>query len=193
MAATDEQALEALAKKLHPDTIRSNLVRAGLYLAGWEMLKSEMQNKVREFYTVDVGGPYSARRYAEKVLALDSGKEKGKIFRASLLWLVETAALTEAQAERIRQMLDHRNEIAHEMPKVLVDDGHAGVDVALLREMRDIIAALGVFWGRIEIDTDPDFVGRDVADEDIRSGVSLFMDHLVAAAEEVATAAPASR
>jgi hypothetical protein len=83
-------------------------------------------------------------------------------------------------------MREHRNEIAHELPRMLVDSDHAGIDIALLQELRDIIAALGRFWGRIEVDTDPDLVGHEIADADIVSGVSLLMDHLVAAAEKSA-------
>jgi len=52
-----------------------------------------------------------------------------------------------------------------------------------LHELKDLISALGVFWGRIEIETNEDFVGREIADADIVSGNSLLMGHLVAAAE----------
>jgi hypothetical protein len=184
MTTARDQAFDALLKKLAPDVIRSNLVRAGLFLAGWEFLKSEIEKKVREFYMVDLDpGPISAQRYATKVLALDSGPEKGKVFRASMQWLVDGGALTEIQVARIREMRQRRNEIAHELPKILVNAEHPGIDVALVRELRDIIAALGRFWGRIEIDTDEELAGRDIADADIISGLSLLMEHLVAAAE----------
>ena len=191
MTTTRDQAFEALLKKLAPDVVRSNLVRAGPFLAGWEILTSEIVKKVREFYMVDLdAGPLSGQRYATKVLALDSGPEKGKVFRASLQWLVDGGALTELQATRIRQMRQHRNEIAHELPKILVNAEHAGIDVALVRDLRDIIAALGRFWGRIEIDTDEELAGRDIADADIISGLSVLMEHLVAATELSAEGPP---
>jgi len=45
--------------------------------------------------------------------------------------------------------------------KGFIDPEHAGVDLGLLRDMRDIIAALGVFWGRIEVDINEDLAGRE--------------------------------
>lgn len=148
MPIASDHSLDVQLRKLDPDVIRSNLVRAGLFLAGWELLKSEIQKKVREFYMVDLDdGPISAQRYASQVLALDSGPETGKVFRASLLWLIDGGAISEIQAARIRQMREHRNEIAHELPKILVDADHAGIDVALVRELRDIIAKAGSVLG----------------------------------------------
>ena len=41
-------------------------------------------------------------------------------FGASLLWLVEGDALSEAHAARIRALRDYRNEVAHELPKMLL-------------------------------------------------------------------------
>lgn len=143
MPTKHEELVAKLSEKLHPDAIRSNLVRAGLFLAGWEMLKSEITKQVRLFYGATVKGswgnysfvpddedPISRQRYAEEVLALDTGKKKGKIFRASLRWLVESEALTETQPARVQEMERHRNEVAHELMKVVVDPDHQGVDVA---------------------------------------------------------------
>jgi len=174
-------SVEAILKKLAPETIRSNLVRAGLFLAGWEILKSEVQEKVRDFFLEGFDGSdfvYSAR-YKARVLDRHQSR-----FEASLLWLVETEALTKAQAARVRVLRDRRNEIAHELPKLLVDPDHAGVDLAVIQELKDLIGGLGVFWGHIEVDTNPYFVDQEVADADIKSGVSILMEHLVAAADE---------
>jgi hypothetical protein len=185
MSMTDDQFVQALSKKFHPDAIRANLVRAGLFLTGWEMLKSEIEKKVQGFFWegFDSRGQRYSKSYQTDVLSRHESR-----FQASLLWLVEQDAVTEAKATRIREMREHRNEIAHELRTVLIDPEHAGVDLALLREMRDIIAALGVFWGRIEVDTNEDFVAREIADADIKSVVSLLMDYLVAAAEDAAPA-----
>lgn len=190
MAATTDPPLSPLAEKLHPDTIRLNLIRAGLFLIGWEMLKSEIQKKVRDFYMMDLDvGPLPACDYERKVLSLDDGPEKGKVFRASVRWLVKNDALTEAQVARVWEMLDHRNEIAHELFALLMERKRAGIDLAMLHEMRDLIAALGVFWGRIEIETNGDFDGQEIADADIKSSFSMMIDYLVAAAEDAAAGA----
>jgi hypothetical protein len=81
MAVVDKRFVEALSKKLDPDAIQSNLVRAGLFLAGWEMLKSEIENKVRDFfsYGFDSNGPLYSPRYKTDVLSRHESQ-----FQASL-------------------------------------------------------------------------------------------------------------
>jgi hypothetical protein len=151
-----------------------------MFLTGWELLKNEIQDGVRQFFVTgfDQQGPDPDPRYARDVLSRHQHP-----FEASLLWLVDQQALSLTQAARVRELRVHRNEVAHELPKLLVDPAHE-VSAELLREMGVVLRALGVFWGRIEVDINPDFDGRDVKDEDIRSGASLLMEHLVSACED---------
>ena len=173
---------EEQLRKLQPDVIRSNLVRAGLFLAAWELLKSEVQVKVKEFFWqgFDQTGPKYSPSYQTEVVARHKS-----LFEASLLWLVDESALSEEQAARVRRLRDHRNEVAHELPKMLLEPGR-DVGIALIREMRELIGALGRFWGRIEIDIDPNLAGKGIADADIQSGILLLMNHLVSAIEATA-------
>lgn len=175
-----KSSLEDVLEKLEPRAIRTSLNRAGLFLVGWEMLKMEIQDKVREFFAdgFDENGPMISERYHERVL----GQHKS-VFEASLLWLVEVGALTQEQTDRIRDLRIYRNVVAHELPKLLLEPGH-DVDVARIHLMRDVIVTLGQFWGRIEVDGNADFDGRDVKDEDIQSGSMLVMELLVAAVED---------
>jgi hypothetical protein len=175
------KALERLMERLEPTVLRSNLIRAGLLLSGWELLKGEVQDKVRDFYLsgFDETGLIYSKEYETRVLA----KHKSA-FEASLLWLVEAHGVTEAEAESIRNLRVYRNQVAHELPRMLLDPVGHGVDVNRVREMRALLAKIGTFWGRIELDTNPDLDGHNVADEDIISGVSLLMNVLVEIAEE---------
>jgi hypothetical protein len=47
-------SLENIRQKLQPSMIRSNLVRAGLFLTGWELLKAEIQDKVHGIFSAGV-------------------------------------------------------------------------------------------------------------------------------------------
>lgn len=181
-------SVDEMLKKLEPEHVRANLVRAGLYLAGWEMLKSEIQNKVKEFYLTgfDENGLTYSIDFDRRVLARHKSR-----FEASLLWLVEANGLTEAEADQARALREYRNEVAHELPKMLTEVGH-DIDVDRIRQMNHLLKSLGVFWGRIEVDINPDFDGQDVDDEGIQSGIMLLMEHLLAAAEEMATPAAVS-
>jgi hypothetical protein len=55
--------------------------------------------------------------------------------------------------------------------------------VNLLEEMATILRAVGAFFGRIAIECNPGFDDEAMKDDDIKSGTSLLMDHLVASCE----------
>src|SRR5687768_12192121 len=124
-------SIDDMLKKLEPENIRANLVRAGLYLAGWEMLKTEVQDKVKAFYLIgfDENGFTYSDDYEKRVLARHKSR-----FLASVLWLVEAGALTEADADQLRALREYRNEVAHELPKMLVEVGH-DIDVDRIRQI----------------------------------------------------------
>lgn len=174
--------LEACLKKLQPASVQASLIRAGLFLAGWELLRAEVQGKVKGFFSIgfDEAGETYSTDYETRVLARHKSA-----FEASLLWLVEANALTVAQAECVRRIRTHRNVVAHELPTLLVDPGKE-VDADLLREMQAVLGALGRFWGRIEVDISPDFDGVEVQDEGIQSGSMLLMQHMIDAAKAIA-------
>jgi hypothetical protein len=171
-------SIDETLNKIEPGNIRSNLTRAGLVLVAWEILQQEIEEKVHDFYCngFDANGWVYSPAYQTKVLSRHK-----YVFEASLLWLVDSDALNERQADQVRAFRDYRNKVSHEMPKILTEVGH-DIEIERISEMREVIAALSTFWGRIEIDTDPDLAGEHIADENIRSGMLLLMDHVVAAA-----------
>lgn len=183
MTKTSNPSLDEIRQRLEPGTIRANLVRASLYLAGWEMLKAEVQERVKSFFVI--GFDASEFSYSDEYQKHVLSRHKS-LFEASLLWLVGSAALTEAEADRVRALRAYRNKIAHELPKILVEVGH-DVEVERILDMKALLARLGVFWGRIEVDINPDFDGEDVENAGIKTGAMLLMDHLLAVAEETRT------
>jgi hypothetical protein len=172
---TDQGGSGSLQTKLHPEMIRTNLIRSGLFLAAWELLKGQVQGHVRSFFVSVLNGVTTD--YEKHVLARHKS-----VFEASLLWLIEVDAFTVAQAESVRALRKYRNEIAHEIPKMLIDPDH-DVDIGRIHEMRTLIDILGRFWVRTDIDINPDFDGQTVDDADILSGEMLLMNHLAACVE----------
>lgn len=165
--------------KLGPEQVKNSLVRAGLFIVGYELMKSQIVDATRGFFVIgfDEHGLTTDEKYESKVRSRHK-----KEFEACLLWLVSMEALTEAQADRVRAIRDHRNELAHELPRYVTNPG-AEVDTKLLREMRDVIALLGRFWGSIEVSIDPQFDGEDVDLDGIVSGTTLLVDLLIDASE----------
>jgi hypothetical protein len=175
---------EPFKMKLQPDAIHAGLVRAGLFLAGWELLKAEIVDGVQAFFVdgFDEKRPTVSHEYTTQVLQRHRSR-----FEASILWLVEADALDSTQADQVRSIHAHRNEVAHELPKLLIEPGR-GISADLLSQMHTLLRVLGRFWGGVEVDTDSRFDEETVDRDQIQSGAMLLMQHLI----EVASAATAN-
>ena len=165
-----------LREKLSPQEVTGNLLWASLFLVAYELLKIDILEKTRGFFLEgfdETGMKYSSR-YATDVVALDHDR-----FRASCLWLARMGALTDADVDVAQRIRDHRHTVAHDLPRLLIDP-ETKIDFQLFFEAHRLLTALGRFWGRIEVDVNPDFDGQEVKDEDIKSGPMLLMEHILA-------------
>ncbi len=175
----DEYA-DKLQAKLAPDMVALTLIRAGCFLSAYELIKSEVVNKVHDFFWCgfeDGKNLYDEIQYRQAVL---SRNQKSK-YRASCAWLVEMEALTADQVSALEEVHSHRHMIAHELPKLLVDPDFE-VRSDLLLAAVECVRSLGVFWGSIEVQTDPYWDGKDVDYDDIKSGSFLLMEYLISIA-----------
>lgn len=170
-----------LASKPFPESMSLSLMRAAALLTAWEFIRSDIVQGVKDFfcYGVDESGHYLYDdSYDSDVSSKVAKGGSPTIFDVSAEWLVGMEALTESDVELLQAIREHRNDVAHELAKYLVDPKYA-VNVDLLLQARDVIQRLGQFWGQITVDTDPSFDGREVAPEDIRSGQSLLFDYVL--------------
>lgn len=141
------QRLEA---KLRPEQIRATLGFAALYQMTHELIKTAVLDEVREFYwqgIKDGSMVYDEQAYAVSVLAR-APKNK---FRASLLWLVHSDAITLDQADRLHDIYAHRHDLSHELMKYVVDPDFEP-DVKLFTDALSILRAIRRFWTSIEKD-----------------------------------------
>lgn len=169
-------------RKMLPESMRRTLVQASTLLTGWELIRSDVITAVRDFFRMGWADDPEGidPRYHSDV---ESRVVKGSasIFDASVQWLVEMEALTVDDVEVLDRIRKHRHEVAHELATYLVDPA-LDVRIDVLVEARDVLVRLGQFWGRITVDTDPQFDGQVVLPEDIRSGTSLLFDSVLALA-----------
>ncbi len=165
-------------RKLLPESTTLTLVRASALISGWELIKTSVYDDVRGFFLegFDESGFLYGDEYKTHVLSLAKHP-----FDASVRWLVKMDALTEAQAEVLHELRQHRNEVAHELVRYVVDPG-VEVRVDMLLAGRDCLKALARFFGAITAETDPEFDRVDVDYDRIESGSSLVYDHLLALA-----------
>jgi hypothetical protein len=139
-----------LEAKFRPERIRATLSFAGLYQMTHELIKSAVLDDVRKFYWRGIEGGvivYDERAYAANVLA----KAPGNRFRASLLWLAESQAITLAQVERLDDIYAHRHDLSHQLIKYIVDPD-LEPDVALFTDALLILQSVRRFWTSVEKD-----------------------------------------
>ena len=181
----DEKLRQSWERFLNPDTLRSNLIVASIFLSAYEILRQSIIERIRDFYTTgfDSSGIIVDPKYQAEVLS----KNRSPVY-ASLEWLKESQAIDESDVavfDRIRQT---RNEIAHEITQMLT----RGIpDDLLLRfhEMVDLLAKIEKWWiVNVEIPTNPDFDGEEIDEEGIMPGpvmtIRLLLDIALGSEQE---------
>lgn len=162
-------------KLLDPDVLKANLVRASLYLASYELLKSAVVENPRGFINMRNTDPSAdGPEYREDVLFL---YPKDRL-HASCLWFRKMGAIDDADITIIAEIRKHRNDIAHDLPKYIGDSRHE-VNMQLLDSIHFMIGKIERWWIR-EIETDAnsdyDHVDRSaVPDDQIYSGRMIMM------------------
>jgi hypothetical protein len=120
--------------------------------------------KVRDFYMQgfdETGFLYDEAGYAAQVLSRD----RKRPFRASLLWLVDSGAISLAQADRLDEIYAHRHDLTHELLKYVIDPDFEP-DMQLFSDALAILAAIQRFWTQVDIDFGTFEHLRDVSVDD---------------------------
>jgi hypothetical protein len=175
---------ESWLKFLHPETLRTNLILSGCFLAGYETLKTAIIDQVRSFYThgLDKNSLRISSNYDDEVLALDPKKNS---LRASTAWLVKSGAIDSADCEAIERINLHRNELAHDLPQFLAK-AERDIQIHLFEDILTLVTKIDRWWiVNVELPTDPDWDGKEVDEDKIISAGMLFLQLLLGIATGV--------
>ncbi len=160
-------------KFLNPESLKQHLLAGGIYLAAYEMFKSSLVGRPRDFFWsgFENGKETIDPKYQSEVLSLD----KHHIYRASALWWQKQGVLTDADVLLAGKIREHRDEIAHDIPRFLgASDGVIRLD--LLESMFVILSKIDKWWIReVEIPTNPDFDQREFTNEELDGVMSMNM------------------
>jgi hypothetical protein len=158
---------ERLLRKLSPETVSATLLRASCFLSAYELIRLAIVENLHDFYASD------ERAYQQEVRSRDPNP-----YRASCAWLVDHGVLTDDQVGALEAVYLHRQEIAHGLPRFAVDPD-AEVNAELLVAARGCLRSVCLFWGRITVDSNEEFDGQEIADEDIVSPMVSLLDYLL--------------
>lgn len=176
------QANDPWNKFLNPEVLKQNLLQGGLFLSAFEMLKDSLIGKPRDFYcfpgiVIKEDAPdLGLVKYRNEVLSLHKHS-----FTAHALWWHNRDALSNEDLEILTQIRVHRDQIAHNMPKMIMTADH-NVDLELLSEINRILAKVDNWWlQNFEAAIDPErfeeFSQEDM--DEARSMSSIFLSMML--------------
>jgi hypothetical protein len=173
----DEQKnlLRGWEKFLDPQKLRRSLIEASVFIAAYEILKDEIVGRTKSFFTLGQHAPDFQSDYEREVLALHKNP-----FKASCLWLQKVGAITGQDLDLLSDIAKHRNEIAHELPKLIVSH-ELDVDRLLLASLNHLVTKISLWWVlEVEVPANPDFDGVEVKEKDVLTGPMMFMQIVMA-------------
>jgi hypothetical protein len=165
-----------LEAKLAPVRIRSTLSFAGLLMIVYELVKQIVMEDVRGFYLCgfdETGMVYDEEGYAQQVTSLDKSK-----FRAAAKWLVNSGAIANEQVEVLERLRSHRNDIAHELVKYIIDPNEEP-DADLFIQVMEVVRAITRFWTQVEIDIGTFGHRGDVTPDDAQPLSMIILGKLI--------------
>lgn len=148
----------AIDEKLTEEELTQVLTYAGFILVAFELVKSMIVNPIKVFYqdmTFGKGMPFKS--YEEDVLSMHKNQ-----FEACLLYLRDfMEALDSEDVLTIQALRKHRNDLAHDLPSMLID-----IDVEnhlpLLEKTDKALFKLSNYRTYMEIGADPEFQNKGI-------------------------------
>ena len=172
----DEKVKASWTKALHPETLRTNIITASIFSMAFEMLKSSIVDKIKDFYFCGFNGTEitTSPDYKQKVLSLN----KSPLY-ASLQWLIIRDAIDNDDISKFEHIKKCRNTLAHEMLLFASD----GVDFNVsdvFEEMIVLLRKIEMWWFvNVEMATDPDAYPSDLDLNEVTPGPMLSLQILV--------------
>lgn len=166
---------EAWQRVFDKDFVAGTLTRAGLYLLAYELLKDSIIRRTREFFWIgfkdgkDIVNP----KYTQIL-----SKHKNPLI-ASCMWLEESGALSPNDIKTVIAIRDFRNDIAHELPSLLLD-GTRDIHTEHVVQIHQLLAKIDRWWIiNVELATDEEYAGQDVDENEVKSGNMILIEHLL--------------
>lgn len=169
------------SRHLHPF-----LITASLYITAFELLKDSITKQIEDFF---MGGTKcrnhdKQKEYDEEMRPFrEKHKDKkDKKTYASLDWLIDVGAISEADVKKYDDVRSFRNEIAHEMLNLMTVKTAENLDkmnqhfITMLELLREI----ETFWIlNVEVPCNPDYDRNEISAKDVIPGPIMAMEMLM--------------
>ena len=180
----DSKVRQSWEEFLDPDMLRPRLIRAAIYIAGYEALKDAIIDRLREFFTTgfDASGLKIDPKYDSDVLSRNKN-----VLLASLDWLEEMRVIDDADIEAFNRVKSCRNMLAHRLLTAIGSDGMPVNLEPCFHAMIALLRKIEVWWIKeVEIPTIDDFDGQEIDEGEIMPGrvISLQLLRDIALGDE---------
>lgn len=170
---------------LNPATLRPKLITVSVYIAAFELLKSTIVDRIKDFYThgFDQSGPRIDPEYQAEVLS----KHRSPTY-ASLAWLKDMQAIDDADVATFERVKKLRNELAHALSGMLLRDLPPEL-AERFGEMVSLLDRIERWWiVNAEIAVDPDLRHKEIDETQVIPGpimgLRLLLDIALGSEEE---------
>src|SRR5208337_3577896 len=144
---------------LNPEALRPSLIAASIYIAAFEILKTSLVDRIKDFFTngFDQNGLRIDPMYKSDVLS----KNRSVIY-ASLEWLRDAHAIDDADLAVFERVKELRNNLAHALASMLYEGLPADFRTRL-NEMVCLLDKVERWWIiNVEIPTNPDLKDEQI-------------------------------
>ena len=162
---------------LNPDITRPRILKAAVYIAGFEALKDSIVSGIRDFFWegFDESGDIVDPKYQSNILT----RNRSPVY-ARLDWLKEMKAIDDGDVSAFNRVKVCRNTLAHKLFTAVAEDGLPGDFEQCFTDMVALLRKIEVWWiVQVDMTTDPDYDGSDIDENKIVPGPVMGMQLLV--------------
>lgn len=169
--------------------LRPFLITASLYITAFELLKKSINKRIEEFFMVGiVCKNYNHKKEYDNEMKPYREKHKDKKDKktyASLDWLINMKAITEADVIAYDCVRETRNKIAHELLDLINVDLSENLELISKHfvVMFELLKKIETYWVlNVVIPCNPDYDGKEFKAEEVIPGPIWAMQMLVSEA-----------
>ncbi|MBF0307922.1 MAG: hypothetical protein HQL56_00135 [Magnetococcales bacterium] len=141
-----EEPLNKLRRFLLDDDgcLEQQIQLAGLYLLAWEMLQTAIREHLETFFS-DISSESGQIEFKvqEKYTHLFSGTKQ---FEMQLAQWKEWEVLSDEETDLIQELRKYRNEIAHRITRILINDHTPMIEIGHIEAILSLIHKIDHWW-----------------------------------------------
>ncbi len=116
-----DEVIEQAKHLFNPDVVRRKFSMVGLFLVAHEMLVDSVESPLKAPFGDTKDSDYYEKEVIGRAPKKANRNRESTQWLGSIEWLKDMSVINESDKETIRKIRDTRNEIAHELPELLLD------------------------------------------------------------------------